>query len=106
MDLLGGDVGGVAGQSVASMQMRPMLFPVYSVNQNAPSRPDTMPWGPEMAVGMGYSVMLPFGKMRPIWFALNSANHIAPSGPHVMPRGVEPRVGMGYSVMLPLGNSK
>ncbi len=37
--------------------MRPILLPLYSVNQRLPSDPTAMPCGMLPAVGMGYSVM-------------------------------------------------
>src|SRR6266581_341096 len=82
--------------------MRPMLFPLNSVNQRLPSGPAVMPKGLLSPVGMENSpVTTPAGVMRPILFPEYSVNQRLPSGPAVMPRGKVEAVGMGNSVMVP-----
>src|SRR5262249_5406945 len=69
--------------------IRPIAFPVGSVNQSAPSGPATMSDGCEKRVGTTNSVMRPFGVLRAIWLTLmsDSANQRFPSGPRVICRG-------------------
>ena len=75
--------------------MRPIWFLPFSVNQRAPSGPETMSWGDEPTVGVGNSVTTPEGVIRPILLTI-SANHRFPSGPSVTPCG---------NAVLPIGNS-
>src|SRR5262245_37465904 len=77
---------------------RPIL-PVVSVNHRLPSGPEVMPWGSTKGVGMGYSVMAPWGVIRPMLLPKVSVNHRLPSGPVVIPLGELPTVGMAYSVI-------
>src|SRR5262245_30883171 len=82
---------------------RPILSPLNSVNQTAPSGPVVMPFGPLTAVGTGYSVKAPAGMMRPILLLAFSVNQIAPSSPRVMPSGSGLVVGIVNSVTTPAG---
>jgi hypothetical protein len=69
--------------------MRPILFPLRSVNQTFPSAPAVMPAGMLAAVGIGNSVMAPRtgssanpeGMIRPMLFPSVSVNQTLPSGP-------------------------
>src|ERR1700686_2230695 len=85
--------------------MRPILplcsgvFAV-SVNQRLPSGPAVIPRRTLLAVGMGYSVIVPLGVMRPI-LPILSVNQRLPSGPAVISVGVLWAVGMGNSVIIP-----
>src|SRR3989442_11703817 len=83
--------------------MRPMLFPLPSVNQTLLPRPDAMPRGVLEAVGSGNSVMTPLVVMRPILFPLCSANQRLPSGPAVIKAGPQKTGQVSpNSVMTPL----
>ena len=78
--------------------LRPILFPVLSVNQSAESGPATMPIAVAFAVGIGYSVMSPASVIRPILLPRLSVNHIARSGPYVMQYGREKNDGIANSL--------
>ena len=67
--------------------IRPILFPVFSVNQRLPSDPAAIPEGPLSAVGIGNSVRTPAGVSRPIFPACCSVNQRFPSAPAMMPDG-------------------
>src|ERR1035437_3864843 len=83
--------------------MRPIRWPLNSVNHRVPSDPAAMPSGPLPAVKpVEYSVMTPAVVMRPIRLPLNSVNHRAPSDPAAMALGLLPAVRpVEYSVMTP-----
>src|SRR5205814_9082947 len=83
-----------------TVMMRPILLPVSSANQMAPSGPATIPLGEPAAVGTGNSVITPAVVMRPILLLADSANQRSPSGPSVMPMGELEAVGTLYSVKL------
>jgi hypothetical protein len=59
---------------------RPMLLPISSTNQKAPSGPTVIPPGSLFAVGTGNSVIV-LPASRAILLAANSSNHRSPSGP-------------------------
>src|SRR5947209_4726475 len=61
-----------------------------------------MPKAKHAGVGIGNSVMAPYGVMRPILLPPFSVNRRLPSGPVVMPYG-PPLFGIGNSVMAPAG---
>ena len=79
--------------------IRPIRFPMTSVNQRFPSGPTVMVSGWLFAFGRGNSVTTPAGVMRPIALQSSSANHRFPSGPVTMPSGVQSELGSGNSVM-------
>src|SRR4051812_12451856 len=86
--------------------IRPMLFPVYSVNQSAPSGPTVIhDPGPRPPV-TGYSLNVPISDcvpittIRPIMFAEISLNQMLLSGPATTVRGL---VVTGNSVICPEG---
>src|SRR5260221_10283870 len=81
--------------------IRPMLFPVSSVNQRLPSGPVVMPPGSLGVVGTGNWVIAPLVVIRPILFPEDSVNQTLPSGPRVMPKGALLGAGSGNSVMVP-----
>src|SRR5436309_2401970 len=74
--------------------IRPMLFPLTSVNHRLPSGPAVIPRGALTAVGTGNSVIDPAVVIRPIWLPPISVNHRLPSGPAVIHHGEESVVGM------------
>src|SRR5262245_41202781 len=77
--------------------IRPILFPLNSANQIAPSGPAPRRAGPLSAVGIGNSTMSPPTEIRPILFPANSANQIAPSDPAAIPAGRLSGVGIRNS---------
>ena len=86
---------------VPEVVIRPIL-PV-SVNQSAPSGPETIPCGSVPGVGSGYSVITPDVVIRPMALPapvvlLDSVNQRAPSGPLAIPTAA---VGGEYSVITP-----
>src|SRR5260370_24014596 len=81
--------------------IRPMLFPVSSVNHRLPSGPVVMPPGSLGVVGIGNWVIAPLVVIRPILFPEDSVNQTLPSGPRVMPKGALLGAGSGNSVMVP-----
>src|SRR5258708_31215890 len=81
--------------------MRPMLFPVSSVNHRLRSGPVVMPAGSLGVVGIGNWVIAPLVVIRPILFPEDSVNQTLPSGPRVMPKGALLGAGSGNSVMVP-----
>src|SRR5438128_5165167 len=68
-------------EKVPSVVIRPILFPVHSVNQMAPSGPASMPSGWAWVVGTGYSEMVPGAVIRPMLPAWNSVSHTIPPAP-------------------------
>ena len=78
------------------------MSPPHSVNHKFPSGPAVMLSTLLLAVGTGYSVMVPLGVILPILFPPASVNHRLPSGPAVMPVGSLEAVGTGYSVTVPV----
>ena len=64
--------------------MRPILLPLYSVNQRLPSGPAENPAGLLLPVGTENSEMIPAGVMRPILLPVSSENQRLPSGPDVI----------------------
>jgi hypothetical protein len=74
--------------------MRPILFPVNSVNQRLPSGPRAMPSGDP---AYGNSVIVPEGVMVPM--CVNSVNQRFPSGPVVIASRFELP---GRGVMVPM----
>jgi hypothetical protein len=79
--------------------IRPILFPILSVNHRLPSVPAAMPPGELPEVGIGYSAIAPPGVIRPILLPPASVNQTLPSGPRVAPWGVVFAVGMRYWVI-------
>src|SRR5207247_1907184 len=81
------------------VEIRPIWFARFSVNQRLPSGPSVIALGPLFAVGIVNSVMVPAGVIRPTLLALYSVYQTLPSGADVMPAGPLEGVGMGNSVM-------
>src|SRR5260221_6516747 len=81
--------------------IRPMLFPLSSVNHRLPSGPVVMPPGSLGVVGTGNWVIAPLVVIRPILFPEDSVNQTLPSGPRVMPKGALLGAGSGDSVVGP-----
>src|SRR5216683_2994624 len=88
--------------------IRPIWFPMVSVNQRLPSGPAMMPIGPAVLpskplvpVGRGNSLMLPSGVMRPILFPWYSVNQRLSSGPAVMAERVLSAVRTENTVIVP-----
>src|SRR6266404_1977625 len=79
----------------------PILLPLFSVNQRAPSGPTVMKRGTLPAVGTVNSVKTPPVVIRSIMLWFSSVNHRAPSGPAMMPKGLLLPVGSVNSVMTP-----
>ncbi len=74
--------------------MRPILFPMISVNHRAPSGPAQMLMGTPGLLGTAYSSVTTGPEVaRPILLAADSQNHRAPSGPVQIPSGWEPGSG-------------
>src|SRR5437588_4990063 len=65
--------------------IRPILLPLVSVNQTAPSGPAVIPSGTLPSVGVGNSVMVPAGVILPMLLRPASVNHRFPSGPAATP---------------------
>lgn len=65
----------------------PILLPVLSANQSAPSGPQAIPFGSRSGVGNGNSVMAPAVAIPPMWPPENSVNQRAPSVPTAIPVG-------------------
>ena len=80
--------------------MRPILLPLDSVNQSAPSGPTVMSAANAPGVASGYSVTTPLVVMRPIRSPFDSVNHSAPSGPATMSVGNAPSA-RSYEVIRP-----
>jgi hypothetical protein len=78
----------LGGRTPAGKATLPILLPVRSVNQRAPSGPLTILWGLLPGVGTENSVIAPAVVMRPILSL--SANQRAPSVPAVIPSGELP----------------
>ena len=75
--------------SVALAGMRPILLEPHSVNHSAPSGPSVIPSGSALAVGTGYSVIVPVVVIWPILSVPHSVNHseLLPAGPGAIPTG-------------------
>ena len=56
--------------------IRPIRLPASSVNQTAPSGPAAIPRGAAAGVGIGNSVMIPFGVIRPILLPVAASNSV------------------------------
>jgi hypothetical protein len=78
--------------------IRPILLPLASVNQSAPSGPAVMLSNPLDDVGTGYSLSAPAVVIRPILLPKYSGNQSAPSGPATMLSGKAADDARGYSV--------
>jgi hypothetical protein len=59
---------------------RPILLVGDSVNHRAPSDPDAIPHGVQLAVGIGNSMIVPLVVICPIELVPKSVNQSAPSG--------------------------
>src|SRR5919109_2981219 len=82
---------------------RPILLPVFSVNQSALSAPGAIPSGSLAPVGIVNSlVTAPAVVIRPILLASASVNQSAPSEPATIPEGPLAAVGIVNSVIVPL----
>src|SRR5262249_30471392 len=86
--------------------MRPILLPLFSVNQRLPSGPDVIANGWLLTVGTINSVMAPFVVMRAILSVACSVNQRLPSGPDVICWGLLPDVGTMYSVIDTTGTQR
>src|SRR6266571_1093479 len=82
--------------------MRPILSPLFSKNQRLPSGPRVIPSGILFGVGIGNSVITPWGVMRPILLPCSSINQRLPSAPRVIPVVWLPSVGIGNSLRCPV----
>ena len=83
--------------------IRPILFPLFSVNHRLPSAPAAISNGVLFAVGIVNSVIVPVGVIRPILSPLVSVNHTLPSAPAAIPVGALVAVGIVNSVNAPSG---
>src|SRR5579871_5931214 len=86
-------------RNVPAVVTRPILLPLFSVNQGALSLTGTIQMGLLLAVGITYSVKTPAVVIRPILLACASVNHKAPSDPLTMANGALLAVGMLYSMI-------
>ena len=79
--------------------IRPILFPLFSVNQRLLSGPTAMLAGLLAAVGIVNSLEPPAVVMRPILFVAYSVNQRLPSGPFAIPEGWLAADGIANSVI-------
>ena len=95
-----GTCGGGAGATAGAVSIRPILWPVNSVNQSAPSGPGVISEGWLAGVGVGkWFVIRPPVVIRPIVLPSDSVNQSAPSRPGAMADG--PAAVPGNSVTAP-----